>query len=360
MSSSSDLFKELFTREFSNLINSGVDKQAAAVQALQVAQRSLTTSQQFPQENSNSNNNSSSNGSSVLTSSNGGKSSESDADPTREEDNDVHRKGKVAAAVNGTISSTKSTSQVVKLAPLKAIPQVIVPPAVELLELKKLLSECEASNNYSPLIRFIGSSFASAEALNLSFSMNKRLTQEQSLTLEGKMDVVADENNGSSSSSGSHRKGSGDGMVTDCGHDASLDIDIDIAAVSEAFALLFACGHEGVRNSLGHALEGLGYSMQTQHGTQTCTTPNSLKHLLVVLEHPEILDPRLEITCRWVGTVCRTLFVITPSRIHRLITSSTYSHHHHMLPSYQKPVGGDRQAPVEKQEVVRALDQPQR
>ena len=133
--------------------------------------------------------------------------------------------------------------------------------------------------------------------------MSSRFTQEQSLPLEGKMDVVGDENDGSSSSSGGYKKSSGDGMVTDCGHDVSLDLDIDIAAVSEAFTLLFACGHEGVRNSLGHALEGLGYSMQTQHGTQTCTTPNSLKHLLVVLEHPEILDPRLEITCRWVDIV---------------------------------------------------------
>ena len=114
------------------------------------------------------------------------------------------------------------------------------------------------------------------------------------------MDVVAEENYGSSSSSSTHghRKSIGDGMVTDCGHDVTLDIDIDISALSEAFALMFGCGHEGVRNSLGHALEGLGYSMLTHQGTQTCTTPNSLKHLLVVLEHPEILDPRLEITCR--------------------------------------------------------------
>ena len=302
-----NLFKELFTREFSNLINAGVDKQAAAAQALLSAQRSLTHPQQSPSEISNSNGSSSSSSSSVLSASNGNKVIESDTNPTHDDDNNVHRKGKVAEAVNGTTSSTKSaSSQVVKLTPLKAIPQVIVPPAVELFVLKKLLSECEASNNFSPLIRFIGSSFASAEALNISFSTSISSSQDLSLTLEGKMDVVADENNDCSSSScGSLKKGSsGDGMIADCGHDVALDIDIDIAAVSEAFALLFACGHEGVRNSLGHALEGLTYSMQTQQGTQTCTTPNSLKHLLVVLEHPEILDPRLEITCRCVDIVC--------------------------------------------------------
>jgi hypothetical protein len=143
--------------------------------------------------------------------------------------------------------------------------------------------------------------------------MNTRPAEEKTINLEGKMDVVVgDDHNGTSSSSGSQGKGCGEGMdTTDCGHDVSLDIDIDITAVSEAFALIFACGHEGVRNSLGHALEGLGYSMQTQHGTQNCTTPNSLKHLLVVLEHPEILDPRLEITCRWVNTECRKRRITT-------------------------------------------------
>jgi hypothetical protein len=51
-----------------------------------------------------------------------------------------------------------------------------------------------------------------------------------------------------------------------------------------------------VQNSLGHALENLTYNLQLI--APNCVSASSLKHVIVVLEHPQLLDPKFEILLR--------------------------------------------------------------
>jgi hypothetical protein len=67
-------------------------------------------------------------------------------------------------------------------------------------------------------------------------------------------------------------------------------IYIDIESVNKVYKLLLGCDNEGVSNSLAHALESLTHSIPFNAGS--CLTPESLKHILVVMEHPDLLDPR--------------------------------------------------------------------
>ena len=73
-------------------------------------------------------------------------------------------------------------------------------------------------------------------------------------------------------------------------------ISINIDQVSDVFQLLFSCGNEGVQNSLYHALVNLSYNMPLL--ASTCVTASSLKHIIIVLEHPHLLDPKYEILLR--------------------------------------------------------------
>ena len=95
-----ELFKEVFAREFSALVGAGVEKPAAAAQALLAAQRAFQQHQQqeattqHPPEP-------------LL------------AAPTGLESDDVQRKGKVAASVSSTLVN-KSTAR--PLAPAIQVP----------------------------------------------------------------------------------------------------------------------------------------------------------------------------------------------------------------------------------------------
>ena len=72
---------------------------------------------------------------------------------------------------------------------------------------------------------------------------------------------------------------------------AELDreIKLDIEEVINTYEQLLSCGHEGVVNSLMHALVNLSSDMSLN--SARCEDPVSLKQFLITLAHPQLLDP---------------------------------------------------------------------
>ena len=277
-------FKELFSREFLRLQAAGVGKQSAAAQALASARVIIQERDRHNQPTAaapsassviNHHGTVSQSSASEATSGNISQASVtsrilvSDTHPKPVESSEKDkRKGKLPANVYPT--SNKRHNAFVPT-PVKIL------PLLDYEELKSLLSECERSDDFSPIIRFVGSTFSSADALNKSFSISPVSSASCSassashispleITISkhpGKgaqdenggtaMDVEVDVSNSSTSPLG--KKGSGE-TNTHKSHEPlrSLNsgplfdrISIDIDVVGKIFRLLFGCGHEGER-----------------------------------------------------------------------------------------------------------------
>lgn len=285
-------FRELFSREFLRLQAAGVGKQSAAAQALASARVILQERQRHDQLTATT-----PSASSVLN--HNGIVSQGDAPETtsghaHEHDSgndqltsvtsrvacsDTHpkpvescekdkRKGKLPASVYPTSNKRHNASVPT---PVKAI------PPLDYEELNSLLSECKRSDNYSPVIRLVGSVFSSADALNKSFSIaptssasccnspTKQISSSEIAVSKyaGKMshdecegtamDVEVDVPNSSTSPAG--KKGRGETYTQTSSENKNLDsgplfdrISIDIDLVGKMFRLLFSCGSEGEQN----------------------------------------------------------------------------------------------------------------
>lgn len=284
--------KEVFEREFSRLLASGVSKQSAAAQALATAQSVVSERSRHQQPitssiNSSSNANDQNEG--VLVSSGNGSfpssissisASVAVPSPSDTWDQDK-RKGKLAANV---YSMSNRRVSAYTPAPSKVV------PLMDHEELKALMSECERTSDFSPIIRLVGSTFSSAEALNKSFNIPttsssfstsmistrssssrdmdvSKILEEQGVFNRGSgeksmgesaMDVETESvvqsstQSVSSSSSSFTRTDGGESNYRQAGkavHSAkscNFDrISIDIDRVADVFRLLFSCGHEG-------------------------------------------------------------------------------------------------------------------
>ena len=350
-------FKEVFEREFSRLQATGISKQTAAAQALVSAQSIVTEMQrhQYPLTPSSivaaETSVSSTESFDRITSSPGAshQNNLSDTATTTEKSAVVatipvtdtydqdKRKGKLAANVYSTLNKKSPAARFVTK----------VPPSIVYEELKRILSECLHSGDFSPIIRLVGSSFSSAESLNESFcfpiKLNSILSSPPPPSSSSLLKQTSNSKGIDPSSMLSQNFPSGEKMTsankitmddttspistctlssqsksvakiekptskfeeynqTDlkCEQDnlpSTLDrISINIDQVSDVFQLLFSCGNEGVQNSLYHALVNLSYNMPLL--ASTCVTASSLKHIIIVLEHPQLLDPKYEILLR--------------------------------------------------------------
>jgi hypothetical protein len=74
------------------------------------------------------------------------------------------------------------------------------------------------------------------------------------------------------------------------------EIKLDIAEVIATYTHLLACGHEGVVNSLMHALVNLSSDMSLN--ASRCEDPVALKQYLITLAHPHLLDPDYQVVLR--------------------------------------------------------------
>lgn len=77
------------------------------------------------------------------------------------------------------------------------------------------------------------------------------------------------------------------------------EIKLDISEVTTTYNLLLSSGHEGVVNSLMHALVNLSSDMSLN--ASRCEDPVALKQYLITLAHPRLLEPDYQ-------TVLRSLF----------------------------------------------------
>lgn len=285
--------KEVFEREFSRLLASGISKQSAAAQALATAQSVISERSRHQQPITSSTNsigsaNDQNDGVGVSTGNGSFPSSISSISasvavpsPSDTWDQDK-RKGKLAANVysmsNRRVSAyTPAQSKVV--------------PLMEYEELKVLLSDCERTNDFSPIIRLVGSTFSSAEALNKSFNIpaasssfsTSIISTRSSSSRDMDVSKVLEETGAFNGDRGSGEKGVGDSAMdvetesvvlssaqsissssssftrTDGGesnyrqvgkaaHNVKCNFDrisIDIDRVADVFRLLFSCGHEG-------------------------------------------------------------------------------------------------------------------
>lgn len=152
---------------------------------------------------------------------------------------------------------------------------------------QELIAECTQTSVFVPtkLIRAVGSFFSDLDAMLGSFNLAKTQSDDMSITklcipasgninpveLKDKMDV--------------------DSKTIETEHDEeNCSISIDIECVSQVYRLLLNCGSEGVENALLHAMDSLGFQMQsTAHAH---STPCYIKLYLIVLEHPGLLDPK--------------------------------------------------------------------
>lgn len=117
-----------------------------------------------------------------------------------------------------------------------------------------LLDEASVSEDYTQVIRYCGRVFASSEVLRTSFSCSPVEANE---TLEAEID----------------------------------EIPVNIEEAAKVFQILHACDSEGVINSVINGLENLSFVLRDT--SKPLNDPCDLVQFLVVLEHPQLLDPQL-------------------------------------------------------------------
>jgi len=130
-------------------------------------------------------------------------------------------------------------------------------PRLTVEDVRELLEECRTSGNFvpTPLIRAVGAFFSDLDALMESFDPGD---------------------------------GGNVGMVVD--GEGSVIIKVDIASVAEVFRLVLGSGSEGVGNALLHALESLGFQLQSL--ALTHSSPKQMKLYIIALEMPSLFDPK--------------------------------------------------------------------
>lgn len=151
---------------------------------------------------------------------------------------------------------------------------------------RELLDECRSNSSFTSLIRAVGSFFSDVDALLASFDGGSGT--------EGSMEVVpSDLDAGAAIVSAPAVSSSSDMNVVDTVVPSRECISIDIESVQHVYQLLLSCGSEGVVNALLHALDSLGSQLQMLSSVHVHSSPKSqMKLYLVVLEQPELLDPK--------------------------------------------------------------------
>jgi hypothetical protein len=300
-----NFFKEVFDSEFSKFIATGISRQNAAAQALSSARNicserarynqpvqlppaHLTTGTANPLSDFDQRGfvgvedtaSSGATNTSIMS------ASSSVEVPGQVQD---RRKGKLAANVY-----SMPKKRIPSLAPVLSN---VVPP-INYDDFKRLLVDCGSTGDYSPVIRLVGSTFSSAEAMNKSFNLpdidssstyqtasnssylfsGKAATAETGKS-EGK--YVKDEDNLSHLSNSRNIESDhitkaslvslsssiGDIAIAQnvTGHSKFDRISIDIDRVSDVFQMLFSTSHEG--NLSKHA----NTHIHIHTHTDTCT-----------------------------------------------------------------------------------------
>ena len=191
------------------------------------------------------------------------------------------KKAKLEEVVEVKVSCTFSGSQAQY--PSSSSISEEIPPLqqdVETLSFEKIqniLSDCITENSFTAAIKMVGKLFSDSAVLNSSFCLKSDSEMETKCktSMECSAELQAPKHE-------------------DC--EDGLHTIFDIEEVHQSYAALLNVHHEGIINSLIHALESLTYRMQ--HEAATCRENASVKQFLVVLEHPELLDPKLEIILR--------------------------------------------------------------
>ena len=279
-----NFFKEVFDSEFSKLIATGISRQNAAAQALSSARTICSERARYhqpvqlpPAHLTGTANplsdfdqrgfvgvedtaNSSATNTSIMS------APSSVEVPGQVQD---RRKGKLAANVY-----SMPKKRIPSLAPVLSN---VVPP-INYDDFKRLLVDCGSTGDYSPVIRLVGSTFSSAEAMNKSFNLpdidsnsSYPTGSNSSYSFSGKAAVaetgksdgkyVKDEDSlGHKSNTGniesdhitktslvSLSSSIGDIAIAQnvAGHSKFDRISIDIDRVSDVFQMLFSTSHEG-------------------------------------------------------------------------------------------------------------------
>ena len=278
--SDNSFFKELFEREFSRLLASGVNKQSAAAQALVSAQSIVTERHRYQHpipplpsisstlpSDERTNTSEGREGISTLpaipsppplipiatlfssagASSTGGSSSNINnlAETTamsvdKAVDNEGKRRVKPAATM---YRSNKRSFNASSIAPKKIV------PLIRSEELQNILQECVRTSDFSQIIRLVGSTFSSAESLNESFcfpsvssSSSSAASSSSSASFSSStsspfVTPVASERCSSPTASSSSGKSSGCAMTSGSAMavDGEMDIEVNTAAAVCSF-----------------------------------------------------------------------------------------------------------------------------
>jgi hypothetical protein len=324
-----NFFKEVFDSEFSKLIATGISRQNAAAQALSSA-RNICSERaryhqpvQLPPAHLTGTANPLSDfdqrgfvGVEDAASSSATNTSIMSASSSVEVPGQVQdrRKGKLAANVY-----SMPKKRIPSLAPVLSN---VVPP-INYDDFKRLLVDCGSTGDYSPVIRLVGSTFSSAEAMNKSFNLSDidssstyQTASNSSNSFSGKAaaaetgksegkyvkeeDSLGHLNNTRNIESDHITKASlvslssstGDIAIAQNvpGHTKFDRISIDIDRVSDVFQMLFSTSHEG--NLSKHTNTHI-HTLTRRHThahtfTHTHTT-SFLAFFLISYSHPRTL-----------------------------------------------------------------------
>lgn len=142
------------------------------------------------------------------------------------------------------------------------------PPSAEVLTvsgMESLINAAKDSGVYTPIVRIIGKVFSNPDSLIPSFLLDRQSVATSSVRREG--------------------------IST-----TSTGIPVDVMKIDFIYRKIVSCENEGVRNSVAYALDTLSNTMR--YKAATCTDGSSLIPLVVILEMPEIFDPRYSETLR--------------------------------------------------------------
>jgi hypothetical protein len=312
-----NFFKEVFDSEFSKLIATGISRQNAAAQALSSARTicserarynqpvqlppvHLTTGTANPLSDFDQRGfvgvedtaSSSATNTSIMS------TSSSVEVPGQVQD---RRKGKLAANVY-----SMPKKRIPSLAPVLSN---VVPP-INYDDFKRLLVDCGSKGDYSPVIRLVGSTFSSAEAMNKSFNLpdvdscsTYQTASNSSNSFSGKAAAaetgkseakyVKDEDSLSHISNTRNIENDhitkaslvslsssvGDiAIAQNTGHSKFDRISIDIDRVSDVFQMLFSTSHEGSVSKHTHTNTHAHIQSHIRRHTRAHTRSHSHSH----------------------------------------------------------------------------------
>lgn len=209
----------------------------------------------------------------------------------------------VSTLAAGKSTSTDSSSVESEAKKSKA-EENLNPINVELVQ--RMMVDAEASGDYSSVIKMCGRVFRSSQLLNESFGLPPSSSPSPSLdkspTESNIMDVDIEEPSSSSSYSSSSSSSSSSDTAGSTIAPLPGPIRVDIEGVAAAYKALLSSDNEdgGVFNSIMNAVEALCCNLQystprMDSGGGKCQgqDPQELVQYLVILEHPELNDPRL-------------------------------------------------------------------